>query len=71
MKTSSARRATVPVSVHLEPALKSALRKLAQREGRTLSNKLRKLAQDCMQAEETASAEDFRQQRILQQPLRK
>jgi hypothetical protein len=56
METSPTRRATVPVSVHLEPALKSALRKVAQREGRTLSNKLRKLAQDCVQAEETADA---------------
>jgi hypothetical protein len=56
MEISSTRRATVPVSVHLEPALKSALLRLAQLEGRSLSNKMRKLVQDCVQAEQPADA---------------
>jgi hypothetical protein len=55
MENPSARHATIPVSVHLTPQIKSALSAIARREARTLSGQLRKLAEDFL-AEKSASA---------------
>ena len=53
--TNSSRR-TQAVTVHLEPELKSALERIAKRDSRSISNKLRKLAEDCVRAEQPAAA---------------
>lgn len=45
MKKDVPRRRTEIVSTHLEPQLKAALTRVAERDGRSLSNKLRQLAE--------------------------
>jgi predicted DNA-binding ribbon-helix-helix protein len=55
MKTSSPSRRP-QVTVVLEAPLKSALTEMAQRDGRSLSNLIRKLAEEHVRAEQCANA---------------
>jgi predicted DNA-binding ribbon-helix-helix protein len=56
MQTNSPLRRSRPVTVHLEPELKDALARIAQQDGRTLSNLIRKLAETRVRAEQSAAA---------------
>jgi predicted DNA-binding ribbon-helix-helix protein len=46
MKTEFPERRTKVVTVHLEPNLHNAIKQIARRDGRPLSNMIRKLAED-------------------------
>jgi hypothetical protein len=48
-------RRTEIVSTHLEPELKAALAELAERDGRTVSNKLRELTVRAVRTEQSQS----------------
>jgi hypothetical protein len=54
MKTHNSRR--LQVTVVLEATLKNALSQMAQRDGRSLSNLIRKLAEEHVRAVQSANA---------------
>ena len=54
MKTELAERRTKVVTVHFEPDLHDAIKQIARRDGRPLSNMIRKLAEDRVRDERPA-----------------